>query len=157
MRARFENLIDVLLLELARGILLGIEGPIGAHLQQQVDLFLVRQLARACAVDLTAHGGEHGLIQPELLAGPLKHLRLIGAARHQPTHFHLLGLADAVHACLRLNVVLRVPVAVVDDDGVCYGQVDAQTAGARRQQKHKAVRVRRTEAVDGLLTLGAAL
>ena len=40
-----------------------------------------------------------------------------------------------MRATERLDVVVRVPVRVVDDDGVGRGEVDAQAAGARRQQE----------------------
>ena len=43
----------------------------------------------------------------------------------------LPGLAQAVVAVLRLLVVVRVTVDVVEDDGVGGRQVDAQAAGAR--------------------------
>jgi len=46
-----------------------------------------------------------------------------------------LYLANAVAARLRLQVVLGVPVRVVDDAGVGGGEVDANTARARAQQK----------------------
>lgn len=51
-----------------------------------------------------------------------------------------------------LQVVLRVPVGVEDDAGVCRSQVDAESSGSCAQQEDKAVRVRSGEAVDGCLT-----
>ena len=59
-------------------------------------------------------------------------------------------------ACLRLQVVLRIPVRVVDDDGVGGGQVDAEAARARTQQEGEAVRVGLGVAIDGLLAQFAA-
>ena len=46
----------------------------------------------------------------------------------QPVHHHALGLADAVAAVLRLQVHVRVPVAVEDDARVCRHEVDAEPA-----------------------------
>lgn len=50
-----------------------------------------------------------------------------------------------------LQVVLRVPVRVKDDAGICSRQVDSQTSCPGAQQKHKAVRVGFAEPVDGSL------
>jgi len=50
-----------------------------------------------------------------------------------------------------LQVVLRVPVRVEDDAGVCRREVDAQAAGPRAQKENEALRVGLTEAVDGRL------
>lgn len=41
---------------------------------------------------------------------------------------------------LTLDVVLRVPVRVVDNDGVGSRQVDAQAARARAKKEHEPVR-----------------
>ena len=54
----------------------------------------------------------------------------------------VLLLPDAVTARLRLQVVLRVPVGVVDDDGVGYRQVDAEPARARAQQEDEACSIK---------------
>ena len=50
-----------------------------------------------------------------------------------------------------LEIILWVPVGVVDDDGVGGGQIDAETAGASTQQEDEAVRVGLTEAVNRFL------
>jgi hypothetical protein len=62
-----------------------------------------------------------------------------------------------VAARLRLNVVLRIPVRVENDDGVGRRQVDADAAGARAEQKHERVvgRLGDREAVDRRLAVGA--
>ena len=52
-----------------------------------------------------------------------------------------------------LQVVLRVPVGVEDDDRVGGGQVDADAARARREQEEERARCRVREAVDCLLAL----
>ena len=51
---------------------------------------------------------------------------LCDAPRHRP---YLAGLSDSVSAGEGLDVVVWVPVRVVDDDGVGRGQVDTQTSG----------------------------
>ena len=57
----------------------------------------------------------HYLVQAELATRGLEHHLLVGRARDQPVDHHFLRLADAVAARLRLHVVLRVPVGVVND------------------------------------------
>ena len=53
---------------------------------------------------------------------------------------------------LRLQVVLWVPVGVVDDDGIGSRQVDAQAACTRTQQEDEAIGLGTREAVNGCLT-----
>lgn len=64
-----------------------------------------------------------------------------------------LKIANETSATLALylQVVLRVPVGIKDDAGVCGRQVDAETAGSRAQQEDESVRVWSGEAVDGSL------
>ena len=61
--------------------------------------------------------------------------------RDEAVNLDRLVLPDPVTASLRLQVVLRVPVRVVDDDGVGGRQVDAQPTRTRAQQEHKPVRI----------------
>ena len=53
---------------------------------------------------------------------------------------------------LHLEVLMGVPVRVVDDDGVGRGQVDAKAAGTRGEQENKHVRVS-VESAHGLLAV----
>lgn len=96
---------------------------------------------------------------------PLSHLRdalLHAGACHKAVDHHLVGLADPMGStkCLvsdgkkplgsghnekhlmaasrwYLNVVVRVPVGVKDDDCVCCGQVDAKTSSSSGEQETK--------------------
>ena len=54
-----------------------------------------------------------------------------------------------------LKVIVRVPIGVVDDDGVRRGQVDAQPAGSRGQQEAEVLVREAVEAVNALLPLRA--
>lgn len=57
------------------------------------------------------------------------------------------GLFRKVPAGTRyLDVVVRVPVRVVDDDGVCTRQVDAQTPRPRGKQEAELLRARSCDA-----------
>ena len=59
-------------------------------------------------------------------------------------------LADAVSTGHGLQVVLRVPVRVKDDDRVSRGQIDPKPASARRQQEGKVCGAGRIEVLHGL-------
>lgn len=43
---------------------------------------------------------------------------------------------------LYLDVIVRIPVRVVDDDGVGSSQIDSQPSGSRRQQEGKLLSTR---------------
>mmetsp|Transcript_33192 Transcript_33192/g.105872 ORF Transcript_33192/g.105872 Transcript_33192/m.105872 type:complete len:254 (+) Transcript_33192:346-1107(+) len=79
--------------------------------------------------------GDDQLLELQLLLGLDEDLLLDRPAGGQPVHHHALGLADAVAAVLRLQVHVRVPVAVEDDARVCRHEVDAEPARAGREQK----------------------
>lgn len=51
-----------------------------------------------------------------------------------------------------LQVVLWIPVRVIDDDGVGSGQVDSESAGASAEQEDKTIRVWFGESVDRFLS-----
>ena len=70
--------------------------------------------------------------------------------RFVSVHGDLLRLADAVDARHPLQVVLRVPVGVVEHDSVGGGERDADAARPRRQQEREGVGVATAlESVDG--------
>lgn len=50
-----------------------------------------------------------------------------------------------------LQVILGIPVGIVDDDGVGSRQIYAQTTCSRAQQEYEPVRIGFAESVDGLL------
>ena len=50
-----------------------------------------------------------------------------------------------------LQVILRVPVRVKDDAGVCGCEVDPQATSSRTQEENESFRFGLTEAVDGRL------
>lgn len=95
----------------------------------------------------------HGVTQCKLGQLPLIHLLLDGARRKEAVNNHWARLALAPNARHGLEVHRRVPVDVVKDDARRAHKVEAHTAGARRQQKNKVVKVLRVEAVDDRLTL----
>jgi hypothetical protein len=54
---------------------------------------------------------------------------------------------------INLDVVVGIPIGVVDDDRVGSVQVDAETAGSSRQQEGKLFGTILVEAIDGVLKL----
>jgi hypothetical protein len=55
--------------------------------------------------------------------------------------------------CLQID--LRIPVRIIDDDGVGRRQIDAEAAGAGRQQKDKLAAVRPIEILNSRLAIVA--
>ena len=66
------------------------------------------------------------LLQLPLSCSSLHDLLVDGVSGDEPVDHDWLGLANPVAPVLRLEVLLGVPVAVVDDAGVSSGQIDAQ-------------------------------
>ena len=54
-----------------------------------------------------------------------------------PEYLHCLVLTDAMAASHCLNIVLRVPVGVINDRRVCSCEVDTYTSCLRGQQHRK--------------------
>ena len=99
----------------------------------------------------TESSGEHILHRRRLADDVLEELLLACEPEYplldrrrgdEAVHDHVARLSDAVAAVLRLLVQLRVPVAVVEHDGVCRRQRDSETAGVRGEEEDKALWVR---------------
>ena len=54
--------------------------------------------------------------------------------------------------CLYLQIVLWVPIGIIDDNGVSSSQIDTQASGSRTQQEDESIGLGFREAVDGRLT-----
>jgi hypothetical protein len=89
------------------------------------------------------------LIQPQLLRRPLQHPLLHAPLRDEPEHVNLLRLPDPMRAVHRLQVRLRVPVRVVQDDDVGGGEVDAEPAGAGGEEEDELLGAGLVVLVDG--------
>jgi len=73
---------------------------------------------------------------------------------------NLILLSDSMSSGLRLKIVLRVPVGIEDNDGICGGKVDAESTSPRRQEEAEVLRVLGVEVVQSLfaqLALDAAV
>ena len=70
-------------------------------------------------------GGAHQRVQDELFLCALQDLFLNAARRYESVDFDRLRLTESVTSCFSLQVVLRVPVRVIDDDCVGCGEVDS--------------------------------
>ena len=121
------------------------------HLEQ---LLLVRSYAILVSASTLHSNGRHltlrslrpalldnELVQPKLLRRPLQHPLLDATLRDEPEHIHLLRLPNPVRAIHRLQVSLRVPVRVVQDDNVSSGEVDAEAPSTGRKQEDELLRV----------------
>mmetsp|Transcript_20639 Transcript_20639/g.79043 ORF Transcript_20639/g.79043 Transcript_20639/m.79043 type:complete len:211 (-) Transcript_20639:787-1419(-) len=154
-----EDLVNVFLREVVLAVLLIEECAVGAVLEEAVDLLLVERrrvlLRRLGGAAGTLHPLEHCLVETELARGVLEHVLLVGVAGDQAVDLHRLRLANAVAARLRLDVILGVPVAVVDHDSVGGGQVDAEAASPRGEEEDELRRARRVESVDPFLPVPA--
>jgi outer membrane receptor protein involved in Fe transport len=73
------------------------------------------------------------MLEAELLVGRIEEVHLVRISRDELVHVDRARLPDAMATRPRLDVVLRVPVGVVDDDRVGGRQVDAHAARARAQ------------------------
>ena len=168
-RAPLEDLLNRLGRETLDGtvVLLG-EQFLSPVLEKLLDLgrleaaALARCLAAAALVVVAVGAlfrvvavADDGVLEAKLLVGRVEEVHLVRVTRHEPVDAHKLRLADAVAARLRLQVVLRVPVGVVDDDRVGRGEVDAHAARARAEQEEKGGRAGLAEPVDGGLALVA--
>eukprot|EP00964_Phaeocystis_antarctica_P120666 scaffold84396_cov59-Phaeocystis_antarctica.AAC.6 len=106
--------------------------------------------AVALGEPLDADGGLAALldderVQQQLLPRAPQHALLEGVLADEAVDAHLLGLADAVRAVLRLQVDLRVVARVVQHHRVRRGEVDAHAARARRDQVEEGLRGGRVE------------
>lgn len=110
--------------------------------KQIFNIFLgeTERIAGGCLY-LGVHGLQHSLVQAELQRRLVEHLPLVSVPTQQAIDLDAFLLADPVATRLRLEVVLGVPVAVVNDDGVGGRQVDPETAGFRAQKEHEPVRI----------------
>ena len=84
---------------------------------------------------------DHQLIETQLLRGSLEDALLDRVVCHETVHKNLLLLADAVCSVHGLEVCLRIPVTVEQDDDIGARQVDAQTTGACCKQEQELVAV----------------
>ena len=79
----------------------------------------------------------------------MEHLDLVGLARQQTVDFHRLGLTNPMSAGLRLQVVMGVPVRIIDNDRVSSRQIQAQPACAGRKKHDESMEGRVVEPHDG--------
>ena len=93
------------------------------------------------------------LVESQLLRCPLQHTLLHTALRNEAEDVDLLGLTDTMSTVHSLQIRLRVPITVVQDDDVGGGQIDTETTGTRREQEDELVAVGLVVLVDGCDTV----
>mmetsp|Transcript_6942 Transcript_6942/g.13213 ORF Transcript_6942/g.13213 Transcript_6942/m.13213 type:complete len:216 (+) Transcript_6942:1287-1934(+) len=96
---------------------------------------------------------QHCLVQPELHRRPLEHLALVRVCGYQPVDLDIFRLPNPVAPRLRLDVVLRIPVRIVNNDSVCRSEVDADAARACAKEEDKYIRSFLRETVDPSLAI----
>ena len=79
--------------------------------------------------------GDDEFLQRELAVCAGEHLTLHRVRRSESKDVHGFRLADAVTTIHRLHVLVRIPVAVVDDHRVGRREVDPQTTRASGEQE----------------------
>ena len=79
----------------------------------------------------------------------LQHALFNTAFRDEAEDVDLLGLTDTMSTVHSLQIRLRVPITVVQDDDVGGGQVDTETTGTRGEQEDELVAVGLIVLVDG--------
>ena len=90
-----------------------------------------------CATLEIVHAGLDDLgVNVELEARLVENVLLDRVLANEAVHAHFALLTDAVSTVLRLEVHLRVPVAIKDDDRVGRLQVQSETAGTSAQDEH---------------------
>ena len=72
------------------------------------------------------------LLKLPLSSGPLHNLLVDGVGCDQSVDHHWLGLPDSVTSVLCLEILLGIPVTVIDDASVGRRQVDAETSSSDR-------------------------
>lgn len=78
---------------------------------------------------------------------------LDGVVGDQAQDYDLFLLADTMHSVLGLQIHLRVPIGVEDDDCVCSLQVQTQSTGSCAEEKDIILTVRLVEQLHSLLTV----
>ena len=68
---------------------------------------------------------------------PFEHVPLVSISCDETIDLDFLRLADSVASCLRLDVILRIPIGIVDDYGIGRSQVDTQTSCSGTQQEYE--------------------
>ena len=71
---------------------------------------------------------------------PVEHFSLVSVSCDEAVDLDGLVLTNPVAASLCLEVVLRVPVRIIDDDSIGSCEVDTKTTGPRAKKEHKSIR-----------------
>ncbi|KAH9409282.1 hypothetical protein TYRP_010285 [Tyrophagus putrescentiae] len=81
------------------------------------------------------------LIEVQLVLGRRQNALLHRVHSDQPQHPHLILLPNSMRPILRLQILVRIPVRIKDDDRIGRLQIQPQTSGSSGQQKDKVVRL----------------
>ena len=73
--------------------------------------------------------------------------------RHQTQNAHFVRLPDTMGAILGLQILVRIPIGIENDDSVGRLEIEAQTAGASRQQEKEIIRRLVVETLQQVATI----
>lgn len=90
--------------------------------------------------------------QHHLFLGHLRDSLLDRVPRYEAVNHDLVLLADTMRSRESLDVVVRIPIGVVDNDSVSGCKIDSQATGTSGQKEDELRGTGRVETIDGLLT-----
>jgi hypothetical protein len=93
------------------------------------------------------------LIEPKFLGCSFEHLLLDCIFGNETEDIDLLLLTDSVRSIHSLQIGLRIPVRIVENDDVGCGKVDTETTGSSSQEEDELLRVWLLIVVDSLETV----
>mmetsp|Transcript_27083 Transcript_27083/g.59561 ORF Transcript_27083/g.59561 Transcript_27083/m.59561 type:complete len:286 (+) Transcript_27083:2321-3178(+) len=100
----------------------------------------------------TALLDNHG-IKFEFLLSPLNYLFFDSVFAYQTVDTDGLFLAQSMATILGLQILLGIPIRIVQDANVCRLEIDSEPSGTSRQNETKLFAVWCIEGVDGLLSI----
>ena len=77
----------------------------------------------------------------------------LAAARIRATTAHLVRLPDTMGAFLGLQILVRIPIGIENDDSVGRLEIEAQVAGAGRQEEKEIIRRLVVETLQQVTTI----
>merc|ERR1711892_549148 len=89
--------------------------------------------------------------QHHFLLGHLCDPLLHGVPGDESVYHDLILLPDPVGSAEGLDIIVRIPVTVIDDNGVGSGQIDSETSSPGGEQEHKLLSTWLVEPINGLL------
>ena len=84
---------------------------------------------------------DHKSVELKLFGGPIDNALLDGIFRHETEDLDGLFLTDTVSTVLSLEIHLRIPITVVENDNIGGGKVDTETTSSGRKHEDELIGV----------------